>query len=282
MNEDKKPNIFDFLDYRAYLHNYYTFMKKNTTFFSHRYFNNKAGIKSPNFFKNIIDGKKNLTKDSTLKFASALGLNKKETEYFENLVFFDQSKTSDKKQYYFERIKLLSKDIVKTIIEESQVGYFSRWYHCVVRELVVIRNYRDDFSRLANDVRPRITCAQARKSVQLLLELGLIVKKPDGTYVQTSRNISAGNNSVASMLIRQYHKNTLDNIKESLDSFPVHERTCTSLVMSITEEIYKELEEEIQEFRNRITHIANKSSCSDRVYQIAIQLFPVSSIEKRK
>lgn len=282
MAESKSPNISDYTDFRKYLRDYYTYMKGTTSFFSHRYFMNKAEIRSPNFLKNIMEGKKNLTKESVLKFASALGLTKKEAEYFENMVFFDQSKTSNKKQYFYERMKLFSGDVVRATIEDGQIAYFLKWYHCLVRELVVIRNYRDDWAMLANDVRPRITLAQARKSVKLLLKLGLIKKNDNGTYSQTSRNVTAGRHPVDVMVIRQYHKQALDNAKKAIDSFPVTERTLTSLIMSLSEGTYKEIEEEIREFRNRITLIANKSSDSDRVYQITIQLFPGSSVERNK
>ena len=123
---------------------------------------------------------------------------------------------------------------------------------------------------------------QARKSVELLLKLGLIEKKKDGTYIQTAKNVTAGNKPVDIMVIRNYHKQALENAKKSLDSFPVNERNCSSLVMSLTEETYKDIAEEIDEFRNRITLIANKSKGSDRVYKLAIQLFPGSSIKKGK
>lgn len=280
--EKKLPKIFDYTDYRKYLRDYYASMKSTTSYFSHRYFAQKAGIRSPNFLKNVMEGKKNLTKESALKFAKALGLRKKEIEYFENMVFFDQSKTSDKKQYYYDRMILFSKNVVKATIEEDQIGYFHKWYHCIVRELVVIRDYQDNWIKLANDVRPRITLAQARKSVELLLKLKLIKKNKDGTYSQTSRNVTAGSKPVDIMVIRNYHKQALENAKRSLDSFHTDERNCSSLVMSVTEDTYKEIVEEIDEFRNRITLIANKSEGSDRVYKLAIQLFPGSSIKKGK
>jgi uncharacterized protein (TIGR02147 family) len=280
--EKKTVIIFDYIDYRKYLHDYYTHMKSTTSYFSHRYFAQKAEIRSPNFLKNVMEGKKNLTKESVLKFANALGLRKKEVEYFENMVFFDQSKTSDKKQYYYDRMKLFSKSVVRATIEEEQIAYFSKWYHCLVRELVVIRDYHDNWMKLGSDLRPRITPAQARKSVELLIKLGLIEKKKDGTYIQTAKNVTAGNKPVDIMVIRNYHKQALENAKKSLDSFPVNDRNCSSLVMSLTEETYKDIAEEIDEFRNRITLIANKSKGSDRVYKLAIQLFPGSSIKKGK
>jgi len=284
MNETQKMHItiFDYIDYRKYLHDYYSFMKSTTTFFSHRYFMNRAEIKSPNFLKNVMEGKKNLTKESVLKFAKALGLKKKEIEYFENMVFFDQSTSGEKKQYYYDRMMLFCKNVVRATLKQGQAGYFSQWYHCIVRELVVIRNYQDNWAALAADVRPKITPVQARKSVELLVALGLIGKNSDGTYSQTSKNITAGTQPLDIMVIRNYHRQALKNAQEALDAFPSDERNLSALIMSVSESSYREIVDEIQEFRDRVTLLANKTNGSDRVYKLAIQLFPVSSVNQRK
>jgi uncharacterized protein (TIGR02147 family) len=282
MNAPIPLNIFNFIDYRKFLQEYYLHMKKTTSFFSHRYFMRKAGICSPNFLKNVMEGKKNLTKDSVVKFAKAIGFGKRETDYFENLVFFNQSATYDKKQYFYDRMKLFSQSIVRRIVSEGQAGYFSKWYHCIVRELIVIKDYQDNWEAAAKDVLPRITPSEARESVLLLLRLNLVTKNSDGTYRLASRNITSGDNAVGKMLIRQVHKDSLRNAAAAIDNVPADQRSCTSLVMSVTTDTYKEIEEEIKEFRNRVTIIANKSKGSDRVYQLCVQLFPASASLKKE
>ncbi len=277
----ERPNIFNYTDYRLYLRDYYAFMKATTSFFSHRYFMRRADISSPNFLKNVMEGRKNLSKESVVKFARALGFAPKETDYFENLVFFEQAATSERKQYYYNRMQLFSKSIVRALVESDQSEYFAKWHNCVVRELVVIRDYHDDWARLAKDVRPRITPVKARKSVESLLRLGLIRRNSDGTYSQESRNVTAGDNPVAVMHIREHHKESLRNAARAIDTVPVKQRTCTSVLMSIDESTYREIEEEIKEFRSRISLIANTTKKSDRVYEVAIQMFPVSSLPSK-
>jgi uncharacterized protein (TIGR02147 family) len=281
MDSKSQPEIMNFTDYRQYLREYYDFMKDTTAFFSHRYFMRKAGIASPNFLKNVMEGRKNLTKETVLKFARALGFTPRETDYFENLVFFEQAPTSERKQYYYDRLRLFSRGIVRTLVQSDQSEYFAKWYHCVVRELVAVRDYHDDWARLGKDVRPRITPSRARKSVETLLRLGLVRRNSDGTYAQTARNVTAGDNPVAVMHIRQYHKDSLKNAAAAIDSVPATRRSCTSVVMSIDEATYRDIEAEIKEFRNRISLIANTTKSSDRVYQVAIQMFPVSNIGRR-
>jgi len=276
----KDTFIYNFLDYRKYLQAYYTYMKEHTPSFSHRKFMEKTGINSPNYLKNVIDRKKNLTESSILKFATALGLTAAESDYFSSIVKFDQAGTSDEKEKYFERMKLVSKSVGKKLVDEEQSQYFSQWYHCVVRELVATRNYQDDWLKLGRDLYPNITPAQARKSVETLLKLGMIKKNSNGTYMQTSKNVTAGDTPLAVMQIRQHHKESLKNAGNAIDDFPTSIRSLTSLIMSLNDETYLQIEEEVKEFRNRLTLLANNTKNPNRVYQLAIQLFPVSKKDK--
>jgi uncharacterized protein (TIGR02147 family) len=58
------PNIFNYLNYRDFLKDYYEEHKAKSPCFSYKYLANKAGFKSKSFFHEVITGKKNLSKDS--------------------------------------------------------------------------------------------------------------------------------------------------------------------------------------------------------------------------
>ena len=85
MSESKtEPDVLHYSNYRTFLQDYYEFKKAEQPVFSHRYFAQKAGITSPNYLKLVMDGKRNLTKKTLLKFAAALGLKGMRAEFFEN------------------------------------------------------------------------------------------------------------------------------------------------------------------------------------------------------
>src|SRR5512133_1692492 len=96
--------VFDYLDYRAYLRAYYEAAKRRPAGFSFRTFSKRAGLRSPNFFKLVIDGDRNLGKDTVGKFADALGLEGEAREFFADLVAFEQSTDNTEKNRVFERI----------------------------------------------------------------------------------------------------------------------------------------------------------------------------------
>ena len=69
MNETMK-SIFEYIDYRRYLKDYYDFQKKTKKYFSYRFFAQKAGINSPILLKMVFDGKRNLSRKTLEKFIS--------------------------------------------------------------------------------------------------------------------------------------------------------------------------------------------------------------------
>ena len=100
-------NIFSYSDYRHFLADYYKTKKASSAKFSYRYFAMKAGFSSASYLKLVIDGKRNLTECSQEKFVNAIGLNEKESEYFNALVGLSQCLTEREKMKFFKKCELL-------------------------------------------------------------------------------------------------------------------------------------------------------------------------------
>ena len=96
-----KINLFTYLDYRKFLKDWYTQAKKERSSFSFRVFSKRAGFESPNFFKLVMDGKRNLTAKSLPKFIVGLKLNKQEQEFFQSLVAYTQASTHEEKDEHW-------------------------------------------------------------------------------------------------------------------------------------------------------------------------------------
>jgi uncharacterized protein (TIGR02147 family) len=86
VTNDAKLSIYDYTDYRRFLADYYAARKKNCPSFSYRNFARRASISSSGLYKEIVDGKRGLSRALIVKFARALKLNRRETNYFEAMV----------------------------------------------------------------------------------------------------------------------------------------------------------------------------------------------------
>jgi len=97
------PDIFSYYNYREFLKDYYIQKKALNHAVSYAFLAQKAGFKSKSLIPHVIEGKKNLSKESIYKLASAMKLDKKSFEYFEDLVSFNQAKNLEERNYFFAK-----------------------------------------------------------------------------------------------------------------------------------------------------------------------------------
>ena len=104
------PLISEYTDYRKYLKDMYEYRKRNESTgmraYSYSHFSAAADIKSPNYLKLIIEGKRNLSDDMIGRFARALRLEKQRAEEFKALVLYGQADEPVERNKYLKMLKL--------------------------------------------------------------------------------------------------------------------------------------------------------------------------------
>ena len=68
----KLPSLGDYSDYRKYLNDYYRFKKANDRNYTYSIFSARADIRSPNYLKLVVEGKRNLSLLMSKKLMLAL------------------------------------------------------------------------------------------------------------------------------------------------------------------------------------------------------------------
>lgn len=273
--------IFSYIDYRKFLKDYYNYEKKRIKNFSFRFFSQQADIKSPVFLKEVYDGKKDLSLKMIRKFCAALKFKKREATYFRNLVHFNQAKTAEEKQEFYIVLRSMADMVDQHVLKTGFFEFYDKWYTCVIRELITQNNFKNDYELLANSVYPSITVPQAKKSVQVLLRLGLIKVQHDGTYVQTEKDITSGS-EVDSLIIRNHNRKMVELARNAVVNLPVNQRYCKGITMGITREYYDLIVAETELYKDRILSIANSCKEPDEVYELYLQVFPLGKKVKKK
>ena len=243
--------------------------------FSYRYFAQKAGVKSPNFLKQVIDGERNLTRRMIDQFIPALGLNKKEELFFKNLVLFNQAKNATEKQEHYSVMLSMMNFINEHQLSVDHYLYFEKWYTCVIRELICLFDFKDDFDMIARTVYPPIRIIDVKKTISLLLRLKLIVKRKDGTYRQTNTAIIS-NDPMVGLARRSFNSEMLTLARNANETILPAERNVSGITMGISKSCYDVILAEMTAFKERIKMIVNQDEESTRVYQLNLQLFPLS------
>ena len=274
------PSVFEFTDYREYLKAYYQFKKRTQPAFSYRQFALKAKINSSGFYKNVVDGKRSLGRSLIVRFAEAMKLRKKEADYFENMVCFNEAKTVEEKRIYFERMMSLRK-LDAFLVQSSQFEFYSKWYYSAIRELIGIIRFKGDHALLARLLEPPIRPDQAEKAIRVLEDLNFIAKDAAGVYRQAQNVITTGP-EVQSLNVANYQIACMDLAKEAFDRHEAGLRDLSTLTLSLSQEAFELFKEEIIAFRKRLLALEQKVPKADRVYQLNTQFFPLSKSSIRE
>jgi uncharacterized protein (TIGR02147 family) len=268
-------NIFNYLDYREFIEDFYEDKKAANPHFSFQVFASMAGFGSKSFIKLVIDGKKNLTEKSVEQVNRALKLTDKSFSYFKDLVGFNQASSLQLRNFYFERILSYNKRNSAKALLHNQYDFYTKWYHNTIRELACTVNFKDNFELLGKMVKPAISARKARQSVALLQKLGLIRRKTGGGYEQSDAIITTGN-EVRSLAVQNFHQQNLFIAGQSIETVASSERDISCLILGLSENGIQRIKGEIHKFQDKLLEIARHEKDIDRVCHLNFQLFPTS------
>ena len=273
----KRPDIFSAQDYREYLREFYQFEKQNDVEFSYRVFSARAGFKSPNFLKLVIEGQRNLTVKSIRGIVTALDLGQEEAQFFKNLVLVNQAKTSTEKNQQIR--ELYKSKVFRELypLKQAELEFYQNWYCVPIREMIASPAFREDPAWIAKNLRGAITAEEAKGALKTLEVLGLVVRDENGRLRQNQKNLTTGN-EVHSVAVADFHRQMLGLAANSIDQVKRYQRDISSSTVLISESTFHHLKELIQNFRKTLLAEAESgvSKKDHAVYQIGLQLFPLT------
>jgi uncharacterized protein (TIGR02147 family) len=272
-------NIFDYLEYREYLRDYYQEQKRTKPFFSYRFIGNRVGMDS-SFVIKVLQSGLHISPKRIESFIKLLNLNAQEAEYFEALVHFCRAKTQRQRAVYFDKLFAIS--VVKAYsLEAHHYEFFRKWYYSAVWAIINCSPFYGDFAELAGQCLPPITVRDAKRAIRLLERLGLIKKEKDGAFRTTDANLTTGQ-KWRSPAIEGFQREMLRLASESVERFAKEERDLSTVTLCVDEKIMPEIREHIRQFRSSLVKLVNSHAGSTKVYQLNVQLFPLSgNLEKK-
>jgi uncharacterized protein (TIGR02147 family) len=270
-----KPNIFEYEDYRSFLRATYLFHKTRFRHFSFRYFSKRAGFSSPNFLKLVIEGKRNLSPDSVQRFVSALKLSNPEGEFFGHLVDFSQARNPSERAACSRKI-IQCKGFQKVHpLKQAEYSYYANWYYIPVREIAALPDFIEDPAWIARKIFPEIKIEQAAQALRDLEALGLLRRTTEGRIAQAQKTVTT-ENEVVSSSVAHYHKEMMQRAADSIDTVPRSYREISAACIPVSRPTAEKIKKMVQDFRQEILAIASEDESPDVVYQLNLQLFPLS------
>jgi uncharacterized protein (TIGR02147 family) len=274
-----KPNILDYFDYREYLSDVFAELKKQRRGFSYRSFSRELGISSHNFLPRIIKRERNLSGEFIPRLSGYLKHSQRELRYFKTLVAFNNEKKPPAKEQFLKQLLTLRVTHEEHKIEDKRLSFFSKWYYPVIRELVSICDFKEDYAFLARRCIPRITAAQAKSAVEYLVNNGFIRKNNNGRY-RIVNQVIATEPEVNSAIIPRYHRITIQQCADAVDTIRKENRNFSSSTMLVSLELYDEIKKEIYHFRKKLLGMAKECTNPEMVCFAGFQLLPRSELIK--
>ncbi len=284
------PKLGAYTDYRLFLKDFYEHKRALTRSdlrpYSYATFAAAADIRSPNYLKLIIDGQRNLSREMAVKFARALSLDKEETEEFIALVEFTQATEPLERNRH---LKVLADLRVRQQLKSGEINAETwekvpSWVTWVLYALADQKGVSFLPSELFEIMRGKARPEDIRRCLERLIASGELVRTEDGG-VAKGRELMSGSENVPVALVRKLQAELIYLGLESLFQDQPQDREFGAQTLALTEAEFEQLKFELRQLRKRwakdVSVARATSGKGDRVFQLNIQLFPVS-ISKSK
>ena len=276
-----KPDIdaYAYYDFRSLVIDAIAALRKRKIRRSRRTVAIKSGI-DPSLFAKALKGQRNLTSEQAVRVAGVLGLDDRETEYFEMLVRFTQARGHEAKRRCFEQLLDMRRPPGAAPLCGDQYRFYSRWYYSVVREVLKYCGRADDYRAIAAMLIPRIRPNRAREAVELLEKLGLVRRDRGGAACTLADPFITAGPDIRAAAIRNFQAAMMDIAKDALVNVPKEEREIATSTLSLSRQGFGEVAGMLRELREKLRDVAANDTDIDGVYHVNIMAFPVARIRK--
>jgi uncharacterized protein (TIGR02147 family) len=272
-------NVFAYTNFREFLKDVYDDRREKNESFSLRAFTKLVGFSSPNYMRMITSGERNLTDAGIKKVSAYLKFKKNASNFFTSLVYFNQAKTNEEKRKYFEKICYFKAFCEIKRIDHQSYQYLSKWYYPAIRELTLLKGFKEDPRWIAAKLHPSITPQQVKDALVLLKDLGFLQYDKRNRIKPADVNIRT-DVEVVNLSLWNFHHEMIHQALEKLEQTEPDFRDMLSVTLALNHKGLKKIKTALYEFCEEITVDAAYSKDAEAVYQLNMQLFNMSEVPK--
>lgn len=284
------PVLAEYTDFRQYLKDVYDH-KRGTEGtglrpYSYSTFSAAADIKSPNYLKLIIEGRRNLSEDMMARFAKALRLSREDASEFKALVRYGQASQPIERNHFLKELADLRarRELDRGNINQRSWEKVPSWIGWVLYAMADQKGVEFDAEQVLRLFRLKASADDIRDSMRKLIDSGDLVKNEGTGEITKPREMIEPPQDLPVALIRNLQAELIYLGIESLFNDSPKDREFGALTMALTQEEFEQVRFEVRQLRKRLhkdVSTKRKSTKGDRVYQLNIQLFPVTERSKR-
>jgi len=277
------PSIFDYMDYREFLSDWFAAKKRADPTYSYARFAQESGG-SKSTLANVLRGARHPRPASQDQFAHAMGMSPEERNYLGVLVELSSAQSEARRQQTLERI--LSNErygqvrMAETEGDENIARYLEHWYLPAIRELASIGGFQADAEWIVGRLTPKITREQAQRALDTLFDLGLLVTDEQGVVRAREPEIRTKRQSHQTSVAR-FYRTAIPTLLERMDSSKWKRQHLRTATLSLPASAIPEAKRKIDALMDQLGAMQHPDSPDGtmQVYQAAVQLLPLSEGE---
>ncbi len=273
------PKIFKYLDFRVFMRDFYEDRKARDPNFSFAVWNSRADFKSRSYLRLVMVGKRDLSPDSMLKVAQALELNKKESEFFDLLVRFNQAKNLETREYYLKQVLKISHRGATENIRDNYLFLSSYKAPRILSYLVM-----EDVNRSPEKMCQVFSLASEdlNEILESLKNLGLISWVPESSEWRANVRQVEAPSQLGNLAIQSFHKKMLKESESAIQLDPTL-RQLLSITLTLSEDQYADCIQEIHSFADfLLQRFQTQTGNNKKIHHLNLQLIPVSEVLIRR
>jgi uncharacterized protein (TIGR02147 family) len=269
----ERPEVYRYHDYREFLRDWIAFRKQSERGFSARKLSVRAGL-AVGFLPMVLGGKYALTPRALQKLIPVLGLARAEQNYFENLVHLSTSETPEARLAALSQMKNFAGYRRKHPEETEAFGYWSRWFHPVIREMVYLPGFRPDPDWIQPRLKTKVTRAKIASALEFLIQNGYIQVGAEGALIPPKERLKCVG-AVYKTVLTHFHQEMFKLAAESIESVPAAERNIVGHTLAIDSSKFEGIRKILDEAIEKVQEFAGSPS-SDSVYHLELAFFPLA------
>lgn len=278
MKTFEKPNIYEFLDVRGYLEEFYRFRKAQSDKFSYEIWANELGIKSRSLLRMVVLGQRQITSGFAETLSYGLGLKSAELKYFFLLIDYSRAKTKEQKSFFWKQmLPLLSASQQRTELSDPEF-LSSHWLPKIQTILSFV-----DFEKTADNIGKTLGMEgeQALGYLQTLEKISSVKKEERSGQAPTWKS-EIGSfkvpEAIQNSALKDYYLKSFEDAKMAIE-LPAASRKFRSLMIPLNEAEYTDLLARLEEvFQEVLVNYKSDELSGRRIYQFNTNLIPITKV----
>ena len=277
MRKQPTLDLLHYTDYRQLLAEYLRWRREVDGAFLAKELMLKAGFTGPNYLRELLDGKKNLSEEGAARLAAAMGLSEPDQLHFTRLVRFNQSRQAEEKLALLQEMVAVAPDFEVAKLALGQLELLGDGAAVALREALHAHpSTIKELGELGERLCPPLARRESLRAFRALQALDLVREGPDGCWRPTER-IMATEPQVAGLAALAYHRNKVQLALQALENFGPKEREFQGITGSWTDATWERIREEMWVFHRKVLQLIEEEPDGPprRVHHLGMQLFPL-------